>query len=42
MSAISLRSAVDTVNLVMSPLTSISGAQGYEEGTYRLISPSLI
>lgn len=35
---LSPESAVDTVNLVMSPLTIISGAQGYKEGTYRLIS----
>ena len=30
--------AADTVNLVMSPQTTISGAQGYKEETYRLIS----
>lgn len=36
---LSPESAADTVNLVMSPQTTISGAQGYKEGTYRLISP---
>lgn len=35
---LSPESAADTVNLVMSPQTTISGAQGYEEETYRLIS----
>lgn len=39
MSAISPESAADTVNLVVSPQTTISGAQGYKEQTYRLISP---
>lgn len=29
----------DTVNLAMSPQTTISGVKGYKEGTYRLISP---
>lgn len=36
---LSPESAADTVNLVVSPQTTISGAQGYEEETYRLISP---
>lgn len=39
MSAISREPAADTVNLVMSPQTTISGAQGNKEQTYRLISP---
>lgn len=39
---LSPESVADTVNLVMSPQTTISGAQGYKEETYRLISPPSI
>lgn len=36
---LSPESTADTVNLVMSPQTTISGVQGYKEETYRLIFP---